>query len=196
MAEIGLINCRLLLIAGSAGSLEALLELLPALSRPVHFAILLVMHRGNSPENVLAHLLSGRTMIPVREIEDKDQIIPGVIYLSPADYHLLVEQDQSFALDSSEKINFSRPCIDLAFESAAAVYKERLVGLLLSGANSDGTKGLMKVADYGGITCVQEPATATVQFMPQHAIEHLKPDFIIPLHELAGFINSLEKGSQ
>jgi two-component system, chemotaxis family, protein-glutamate methylesterase/glutaminase len=185
-------NVKMVVIGGSAGSLEVILEVLPQLRRPSTFCITLVMHRGNNTENILPGLLAGKTTIPVKEIEDKDAINPGVIYLAPADYHLLVERDGCFSLDASEKVNFSRPNIDLTFQSAAETFGPGVTGILLSGANSDGTVGLQAIAAHGGIVCVQDPSTASVQFMPQNAIDHLRPQHIIPAQRMAEFINSLE----
>jgi len=160
----------MLILAGSAGSLSVIFNLLPSLKPHFPFAILLVLHRKNSGDSSLPELLGIKTTVPVREVEDKDLIQPGTIYLAPADYHLLIEKERYFSLDYSEKINFSRPSIDVTFESAAEVYGSRLVAILLSGANEDGTLGLAAVKAAGGVMIAQDPLTAQMPVMPQRAI--------------------------
>ena len=115
------------------------------------------------------------------------------LYIAPPDYHLLIENDKTFSLDASEKINFSRPSIDVSFESASQVFKENLVCLLLSGANSDGTKGLQKVNEKGGSVIIQDPSTAIVPFMPEYAIENVANDAILDPKEMANYINQLPR---
>jgi two-component system chemotaxis response regulator CheB len=182
---------KAVVIGGSAGSLDVLLKLLPALQPIVSFTAIIVLHRKNSGDSTLEDLLAGRTTIPVREVEDKDSLRPGIIYVAPADYHLLIEKNLTFSLDDSEKVNYSRPSLDVTFESAADVYGDSLVGILLSGANSDGTNGLMAIKKAGGITIAQKPETAQSAFMPQQAIFNVPIDFILDIPELISFINSL-----
>ncbi|QIP16755.1 chemotaxis protein CheB [Spirosoma aureum] len=184
---------KAVVIGGSAGSLDVLLKLLPALQPIVSFTAIIVLHRKNSGESTLEDLLAGKTTIPVREVEDKDSLRPGIIYVAPADYHLLIEKNLTFSLDDSEKVNYSRPSLDVTFESAADVFGDSLVGILLSGANSDGTYGLMSIKKAGGITIAQTPATAQSAFMPQQAIVNVPIDFILDIPELISFINSLNK---
>lgn len=146
----GTLTEKLVVIGGSAGSLDALLKILPCVKSSFKPAIVLVLHRKAASDNILADLLSFKTPLPVKEIDDKDSILPGNVYIVPADYHVLFEADRTFALDDSEKINYSRPSIDVVFQSAAAVYGKHLVGILLSGANADGTEGMLSVMHHGG----------------------------------------------
>lgn len=183
--------CKVVLIGGSTGSIDVLLKLLPALRPTLSFAVIIVLHRKNTADSTLANLLSLKTSIPLKEIDDKDVIRPGIIYLAPADYHVLIEQDGTFSLDDSEKVNYSRPSIDVTFESAADVYGSSLVGILLSGANADGTNGLNAIKRAGGIVVVQQPETAQVAFMPQQAILSTPVDFILNVQELTRFVNEL-----
>jgi two-component system, chemotaxis family, protein-glutamate methylesterase/glutaminase len=183
--------CEVVVVGGSSGSIDVLLKLLPALRAPLTFALLIVLHRKNTADSTLANLLSLKTSIPCKEIDDKDPIEPGNIYLAPADYHVLVEQNRTFSLDDSEKVHYSRPSIDVSFESAADVYGPALVGILLSGANADGTNGLSAISRAGGITVVQSPKTAQVAFMPQQAILGTSVDFVFDTEEMAPFVNSL-----
>lgn len=183
--------CRALVIAGSAGSLDVILKALPRIRTDLSFPLIVVLHRKNSYDSVLAELFQYKTKIPVKEVEDKQSIENGVIYIAPADYHLLLEDSGVFSLDASEKVNYSRPSIDVTFESAAEVYREALVCILLSGANADGVQGLKKVKCFGGTVAVQEPSSAEVPFMPEQAILHSGVDHILHTNDVAEFINGL-----
>ena len=182
----------LLVIGGSAGSLEVILQLLPALRRDLGLAIVIVIHRKNG-ESQLADLLNDKSDWPVREAEEKDVVEGGSVYLAPADYHLMIEKDKSISLDFSEKVHFSRPAIDVTFETVAETYGASAIAVLLSGANGDGTQGLQNIKDSGGLTIVQDPGEASVAYMPQHAIDHVKVDYIAPAREIANIINSLNR---
>lgn len=186
-------TCRLVIIAGSAGSLEVILQMLPELESDFTFAILIVLHRGNTADSLLADLLSVKTHIPIKEVDDKDPIRAGNIYIAPGDYHILFEKNESFSLDASEKVNYSRPSFDVVFESAAEIFESSLTCILLSGANSDGTKGLALVKKNGGTSIVQQPATASVPFMPQYAIDQGSPDYILNIKEMTDYLNKINK---
>jgi two-component system chemotaxis response regulator CheB len=172
-------NHNLLVIGGSAGSLSMTLKIIPMLQKWMNLAIIVVSHRKSSDDNTLLELFSERTNFVVKEADEKDRILPGVIYLAPADYHLLIEKDFTISLDASEKVNFSRPSIDVTFESAAEVYKTRLTCLLLSGANADGVHGLIKANESGSRILVQDPKTAEVPYMPQEALNRTTVDLLI-----------------
>ena len=184
---------RAIVIGGSAGGLDVVLKLLSALEPTLSVTIIIVLHRKSTVDSTLEELLASRTRIAVKEVEDKDAIRTGTIYLAPANYHLLIEQDLTFSLDDSEKVNYSRPSIDVTFESAADIYGDSLVGILLSGANADGTNGLLAVKKAGGITVAQEPAGAQSAFMPQQAISNVPIDFVLDIPELITFVNSLNR---
>lgn len=127
------------------------------------------------------------------ELQEKETIRAGTLYIAPPNYHLLIENNKTFSLDASEKINFSRPSIDVAFQSAAEIYTTHLTGLLLSGANSDGTIGLQKIKHHGGKVLVQNPQSAVVSIMPESAIENVVVDEILHPEEMAQYINQLSK---
>lgn len=182
---------RLVLIGGSTGSIDVLTRLIPALKTPLPFPVVIVIHRKNTADSSLVQVLGLKTTLPVREVEDKDPLLPGVIYLAPADYHLLFEPDGSFALDDSEKVNFSRPAIDVTFESAADVFGPATVAVLLSGANADGVLGLRAVRDAGGLTLAQEPDTAQVGYMPLQAIQAGVVNQVLDVPGIIAFINAL-----
>lgn len=162
---------QMVVIGGSAGSLEVVMRLAPHLPVGTGAAYVLVLHRKADSESMLAEILSRRTSMQVREVEDKEPILPDTVYIAPADYHLLFENKKTFSLDSSEKIHHSRPSIEVTFESAANVFGSSALGVLLSGANADGAAGLLRMRQAGGTTIVQDPQTAEVAYMPEQAIE-------------------------
>lgn len=183
-------NTQMIAIGGSAGSLDVLFTLLSGLSPRLTAAIIIVLHRmPSSSISSLDEVLQARTKLRVKEAEEKEDILPGCIYLAPADYHLLVEKNRSFSLDISEKINFSRPAIDVTFQTAAEAYGPNMAAILLSGANTDGVKGLLSVKHNGGITAAQDPATARSPYMPQKAIKAQAADHVLSPLEMADFIN-------
>lgn len=184
-------KCDALVIGGSAGSLDVLLKVLPAIDPAINFPIIIVIHRKHGTDSLLPELLSGRTKLLVKEIDEKELLIPGTVYIAPSDYHTLIEQDGTFSLDYSEKVNYSRPSIDVTFQTAAEVYKSKLVCLLLSGSNSDGVNGLKSVKAWGGIAIVQAPESAQVSYMPAQAVANVKIDYILPIEDIADFINLL-----
>ncbi|GAB3506808.1 chemotaxis protein CheB [Spirosoma knui] len=184
-------RAQVVVIGGSTGSIEVLLKLLPALPSPLPVAIIVVVHRKNTADSTLATLLATKTAIPLKEVDDKDPVTPGTIYLAPADYHLLIEPNGLLTLDDSEKIHYSRPSIDVTFESAADVYGRGLVGVLLSGANADGVSGLHAIKRAGGQIIAQDPSTALAGFMPQQAIRQLPIDHVFTVDELIRFMNTL-----
>lgn len=184
-------TCEAIIIGGSAGSLDVLIKVLPLLDSTISFPIIIVVHRKPGSDNMLTDLLSTKTNLRVKEIEEKENILPGIIYLAPSDYHLLIEKNNTFSLDSSEKVNYSRPSIDVTFQSAAEVYKDKLVCFLLSGSNADGVDGLKKVKEAGGKVIIQDPQSAAVSYMPAQAILNVKVDEVLQIEEIADYINKL-----
>jgi two-component system chemotaxis response regulator CheB len=184
-------RAELMVIGGSAGSLQVILGILPAIQSDFPLPILIVLHRNGVFESNLEDLLASRTRASIKEVEEKEPILPGVIYIAPADYHVLIENDRTFSLDYSERVNFSRPSIDVTFRCASDVYGADLVCLLLSGGNADGVEGLQYVKGRGGVVVVQDPATAEVPYMPEHAIARVGADFVVPAGELPAFLKGL-----
>lgn len=184
-------NCAALIIGGSAGSLDVLFKVLPAISTAITFPIIIVVHRKQGTDSLLSNLLATKTLLKVKEVEEKEKVLPGSVYIVPSDYHSLIEKDETFSLDYSEKVNYSRPSIDVTFQSAAEVYQDKLVCLLLSGSNADGVNGLITVKRFGGTTIVQDPRTAQVDYMPAQAILRAKIDEVLPIDEMADYINNL-----
>lgn len=155
-----------IVIGASAGGVQALLTLLPALPADFPRAVLIVVHVPPEHDHGLAALFEARCAMRVREAEDKELPEPGTIYFAPANYHLLLEPDGSMALSADDPVNHSRPSIDVLFESAGDALRQRLIAVLLTGANQDGAEGLRAVARAGGIVIVEDPATARVPTMP------------------------------
>jgi two-component system chemotaxis response regulator CheB len=180
---------RCVLIGGSAGSLKVLMRMLPALSVDISFPIVIIIHRKNDRKSSLEQLLNEQTYLRVKEAEDKEMMTNGTIYLAPPDYHLLVEKDCSLSLDGSEKIQWSRPSIDVTFQSAAETFGNGTLGILLSGANNDGTYGLECIQKAGGRIMIQRPANADIPAMPSFALQNLKPDHLLDDIEMAAIIN-------
>lgn len=186
-------DCKVVIVGGSAGSLQALLQILPFIEPPTTYAMVIVVHRKNSDEQTLEDLIALRAKIKVKPVEDKTPLQIGNIYIAPSNYHLLFEKNETLSLDTSEKINYSRPSIDVSFESAAEIYGRNLVGILLSGSNSDGTFGLKAIQKAGGMTIVQNPLSADMPFMPNNAILHTNPDLILNTEEILEFLQELTK---
>ncbi|MVT12193.1 chemotaxis protein CheB [Chitinophaga tropicalis] len=182
---------KLLVIGGSAGSLDILMQLLPELEADWPLAMIIVLHRKSDSDMLLARLLAGKTCLPLKEADEKDLLLPGHIYIAPSDYHLLIEPDGSLTLDASEKVNYSRPSIDVTFMSAAEVFGDRLYCILLSGANIDGTEGLKEVKELGGFIAVQDPEEAEVAFMPKHAMTVVPVDKVLGIREMISFVKEL-----
>lgn len=170
---------NIVVIGGSAGSLSRVLRLVPNLNKKLNISVVLIFHRKDAEDSTLSQLLEHKSEFTVKEVEDKDPILKHHIYIAPADYHLLLEQELTFSLDVSEKINFSRPSIDVTFESAAAAFGESVTGLLLSGANADGVNGLKIIQERGGKIAAQDPKSAEVPYMPQQAIQQLNIDLVL-----------------
>jgi two-component system chemotaxis response regulator CheB len=192
----GNVRYELVTIGGSAGSLQVVLEILPKLNLPFNFSMILIFHRKSNPaEDSLIQLLQSKSTATIKEAEDKESIKPGHIYVAPAGYHLLIEDDKSFSLDVSEKVNFSRPSIDVTFSTASEVYQEKTVAIILSGANNDGIKGMLKIKEYGGFCIAQDPLLAQVDYMPSQAIEKNACDLVANTEEIAAFLNNKEYDS-
>ncbi len=182
---------ELIVIGGSAGSLQVIMELIKNLNENLKVPILIVVHRKAYSTSILPTLLQQFTKMKVEEIEDKTEILSNRIYIVPADYHLLFESKNTVSLDGSEKMNYSRPSIDVTFKSAAEMFGENLIGVLLSGANADGVEGLQYIKKNNGKVWIQDPETAEVDYMPKRATEEVDFDLLIVPKKLADYINQL-----
>ena len=172
-----------IVIGVSSGGLNALKIIFSALPSGFAIPIIVVQHIGPRSENSWIKLLNDSCIIPIKEADEKEKVATG-IYVAPANYHLLIEKDRTFSLTVDERVNFARPSIDVLFESAAETYKEKLIGIILTGANNDGTKGVKRIKECGGLVIVQNPATAESSYMPASAIAAVQPDHIMELDQI------------
>lgn len=178
---------ELVAIGTSLGGLSALKTLLKSLPREFPAAIAVVQHRHKESDEALSSFLQQFTVLPVHEVEDKERIRPGNVYFAPADYHLLIESGY-FSLSVDEPVCYARPSIDVLLESAADAYAERAIGILLTGANQDGVRGLSILKAQGGMTIVQDPNTAESPILPGAAIAAMDVDVVLPLSQIASHL--------
>lgn len=161
---------RLIVIGASAGALEALSDILPHLPQSFPLPVVIVVHLPPDKESMLSEVFDKKCRLTVKEAEDKEFLSPGTIYFAPPDYHVLLERDGSLSLSSEEPVLFSRPSVDVLFETAADAYGDGLVGVILTGANEDGAAGLRKIVDCGGRALILQPDKAFARAMPDAAI--------------------------
>ncbi len=170
-------------VGTSWGGLSALTKLLGALPADFPVPIVVVQHRGKDSERLLSHLLQDATALTVCEIEDKDPLAPGTVHLAPANYHTMVERGY-LSLTIEEPVRFSRPSIDVTFASAADAYQSETIGVVLTGANEDGSRGLAQIVKQGGVALVQDPKTAEISTMPKSAIRAVPSAEVLPLDRI------------
>ncbi len=182
---------KAIVMGASFGGLQAIKTIVNAL--PVDFKppVIVVLHIGNNNIKTFISLLNKNSPLKVKEAAEKERIKAKTIYFAPPNYHLQVENDLSFSLSTAEKVNFSRPAIDVLFETAAWAFKKELVGILLTGSNSDGAEGIKTIKHYGGTTIVENPETAHAKSMPESAINKSAPDYILNLQDIADKIIKL-----
>lgn len=180
-----------MVIGASVGAVEALLSILPKLPADYPFAVLVVVHVPAYRKSMLAEVFAAKCAIAVKEAEDKEEIRPSTVYFAPPDYHMLVEPDFTLALSSDEQVIYSRPSINVLFQSAADAYGDRLTGVILTGASRDGAAGLKAVCDAGGRGFVQNPDTAEGDIMPSEALKACPAASSLLLDEIASRLISL-----
>lgn len=179
-----------IVIGASAGGVEAVGILLSTLTPAFDAAVIVVIHISAAKDNLLVDVLASRCALEVREACDKEPVSRATVYVAPPDYHLLVEPDRTLALSVDAPVRYSRPSIDVLFESAAHAYRERLLGIVLTGANDDGADGLVAIRALGGQAWVQQPETAAARLMPQSAIERAGADRIFTLDDMAAALSA------
>ena len=182
---------RAVVTGASAGGVQALLQILPSLPASYRLPVLIVVHVPPDRDNALVSLFQARCQIEVREAEDKEPILPGVVYFAPSDYHLLVEKDGTLSLSSDELVNHSRPSIDVLLESAADAFGNELVGVILTGANDDGARGLQAVVEAGGVAIVEDPAEAYASAMPAASLRASPSAKAMKVAAIASYVSSL-----
>ncbi len=178
-------------IGASSGGMEAIKLVLSALSEKFEIPVVVVLHIGTNNINHYLSLLGTNIKFCVKEAEEKEPIKLSTIYFAPPNYHLQIEPNITFSLSTDVKVNYSRPSIDVLFETAAWTYKEKLIGVLLTGSNHDGAAGLRTIKEYGGTVIVENPESAFARTMPHAAIEACAPDYVLELNEIAKKINEL-----
>ncbi len=183
---------KAIIIGGSAGSFQLVTRILSSLNASFPLPVMLCLHRLKHVRSGFVEALSIKSGIPIEEPFDKDQLKPGKAYLAPANYHMFVELANRIALSTDEPVNHSRPSIDLSFFTAANAYREKLIGIILSGANKDGAFGLKKVHDNGGITIVQDPSECEVKTMTQAALQHTQADYVYTTDQIIRFLSKLK----
>jgi two-component system chemotaxis response regulator CheB len=188
-------DCAGVVIGTSAGGVDALSALLPALPADAQAAVFVVIHLPRERPSRLADIFGGKCAAPVREAQDKEPVEPGTVYFAPPDYHLLVDAGPQLSLSADELVNFSRPSVDVLFESAADVYGPRLLGVVLTGASHDGAAGLSAVQRAGGRAVVQRPDTAQVPIMVEAALQRAPSAAVLSLEEIADLLASLPRRS-
>lgn len=182
-----------IVIGASAGGVEALSKLLPALSASTRVPVLVVLHIPRDRPSRLAELFAAKCAMRVREAEDKMPVEPGTVYFAPPDYHMLVDEGPCIALSADELVHFSRPSIDVLFESASDAYGERLLGIILTGANEDGTSGIETIHQAGGVALVQEPEGAHSPQMLTSAIERTPELRVLSLERIAELFRASDR---
>lgn len=181
---------KLIIFGGSSGSLDALLTVFTFLDPAFNIPIVVVVHRNSNANESLAQVLASKTDLLIKEADEKEFVLPGKVYIAPPDYHLLFEKNGSLSLDDSEKVRFSRPSIDVSFQSAADVYKKELVAVLLSGSNADGAAGMLAIKQQGGVTIIQNPEEALFNHMPLQAKSKTSIDHTLTAVEIARLLNT------
>jgi len=187
----GTLGYRAIVIGSSTGGMEALRIILEVLPKDFPVPILVAQHISPHSDNYLAKFLDNACMLTVREAEEKEKAISGYVYLAPPNYHLLVEKDGFISLSVEARVSYARPSIDVLFESAAEAYNRSLIGIVLTGANSDGSNGLKRIHECRGLTIVQDPNTAQAEAMPRAAIGATNVNHITPLTEIGQLLIKL-----
>ena len=182
---------EVVVIGASAGALDALSAILPMLPGNFPLSVVVVVHVPPDRPSALAELFAAKCSLTVKEVEDKEHLVSGTVYFAPPDYHVLIEADRRLSLSSEEPVLFSRPSIDVLFETAADAIGPALIGIVLSGANGDGANGLRAVIDAGGTGLVQNPATAFSSAMPEAAIQACPSAQVLSLAAIAEYLKKV-----
>ena len=188
-------NYKVIVIGTSAGGLSALLRMLTPLPGDFHLPIIIVQHLHPTQDSTFIEHFNDKCLLTVKEANEKETVQPKNIYFAPPNYHLLIEQDKTFSLSTDEKVNFSRPSIDVLFESATDVYASELIGIVLTGASDDGARGLKLIKENKGLIIVQDPDTAESPFMPRAAIKMVETDYILPLEGITDLLIKISKNT-
>lgn len=182
---------RAIVMGASAGGLNAIMTIVSALPADFKLPIVVVQHLSPISDSYWISHIDRASAVTVKEADEKEKIEGGVVYVAPPNYHLMIERNETLSLSVDVKVNYARPSIDVLFESAADAYKDQLIGVVLTGSNSDGAAGLRRIKSYGGLAVAQQPDTAESSFMPAAAIEATEVDYILTLSEIAHLLTAM-----
>jgi len=184
----------IVLVGVSAGGFNALPKLLESLEDKFPLPVVIVQHETADAGDFFSTYLAKHCVLTVKQADEKEAIVPGTVYVAPPGYHLLIEEDRTFSLSTDDPVNYARPSIDVLFETAIDAYGGKIIGIILTGANSDGAKGLKKIKDAGGLAIVQDPATAEMDFMPKAALAATPVDEVLPLDNIGPYLTMVMGG--
>lgn len=185
-----------IVIGVSSGGMNAMKVMFSILPKDFNTPIIIVQHMSSHSDSQWIKLLNDKSNLYIKEADEKEKIEHGNVYIAPPNYHLLIEKDKTFSLTIDERVNFARPSIDVLFESAAEAYKNKLIGVVLTGSNNDGTKGIKRIQECGGLAIIQDPETAESAYMPRSAIAAIKPDYILSLEGIIKLLIKIDKQKQ
>ena len=177
-----------IVIGISAGGMNVMKIMATCLPADFNIPIIVVQHLSPHSNQEWISLLNAKSNLAIKEADEKEKIEKGHVYIAPPNYHLLIERSKTFSLSIDERVSFARPSIDVLFESAAEAYQNKLIGIILTGANNDGTNGMKRVKKYGGLTLVQEPGSAEYACMPASVITEMQVDHILPLNDILNLL--------
>lgn len=186
-------NYEAIVIGVSSGGMNAMKILFALLPEEFNIPIVIVQHISPRSDNQWIKLLNDKSNLHIKEADEKEKIESGNVYIAPPNYHLMIERDKTFSLTIDERVNFARPSIDVLFESAAEAYNSKLIGVVLTGSNNDGTKGIKRIKECGGLAIIQNPETAESSYMPASAIAAIKPDYILSLEGITELLIKIDK---
>ena len=182
-----------IVIGVSSGGMKALKFIFSRMPEDFNTPIIIVQHISRHSDNQWINLLNDKSNLHIKEADEKEKIEKGNVYIAPPNYHLLIERNKTFSLTIDERVSFARPSIDVLFESAAEAYKNKLIGVVLTGSNADGSAGLKRIKEYGGLTIVQDPETADSSYMPASAIAAIQTDYILSLEDIIELLINTDK---
>jgi two-component system chemotaxis response regulator CheB len=183
-------NAELIIIGGSAGSFMLIQQLVSVLPEDFPIPVIVILHRAKR-YSTLENLLQNHSHVKIVEAREKEMLLPSTVYIAPPDYHLLIERDKSLSLDMSEPVWFCRPSIDVSFESAVEIYQDKMIGFLLSGANTDGSNGMTSIVQHGGLALVQNPEDAEFSAMPSDAVKNQAFHHLFTASEIKSLIEEI-----
>ena len=186
-------NYEAIVIGVSSGGMKAMKVMFSLLPKDFNTPIIIVQHIRSQSENLWIRLLNEKSNLFIKEADEKESIEHGKVYIAPPNYHLMIESDKTFCLTIDERVNYARPSIDVLFESAAIAYRDKLIGVILTGSSSDGSLGLKKIKEYGGLTIAQDPKTAESGYMPASAIAVVPMDHILSLMNIIKLLIKIDK---